>query len=146
MTATAHALMGGAIAVSISNPAIGLSLATLSHPIIDMIPHWDLGIGWKKKTKVHFFMQSSCDLLLGLALAYLIFGRSVEPLYFWSAVFLSEVWDLLMVPYFFGFRFPPFSTFYNVQSGFNVNIKLPWGIFTQGATVLATVLILRVIH
>ena len=31
MTATAHAIVGGAIAASISNPAIGLPLAALSH-------------------------------------------------------------------------------------------------------------------
>ena len=54
MTATAHALVGGAIAASAINPAIGLPLAALSHPILDMIPHWDLGIGWRGKNKNTF--------------------------------------------------------------------------------------------
>lgn len=114
MTATAHALMGGAIAASISNPAIGLPLAALSHPLTDMIPHWDLGIGWKKKGKKALFFQSTLDLALGLFLTYLIFS--------------------------------PFSAFYHFQSKINTTLKAPWGIFTQGATVLATLLLLRVIH
>jgi membrane-bound metal-dependent hydrolase YbcI (DUF457 family) len=54
MTATAHALIGGAIAASIPNPALGLPLAAISHPLVDMIPHWDFGLGWRKKKKVLF--------------------------------------------------------------------------------------------
>lgn len=146
MTATAHALMGGAIAASISNPVIGLPLAALSHPLTDMIPHWDLGIGWRKKTKLNLFWQSTLDLLLGLGLTYLIFGRFTDITYLAAAVFLSEAWDLLMMPYILGWKVFPFSAFYSVQSKWNINVKLPWGIFTQGATVLATVLLLRVFH
>lgn len=146
MTATAHALMGGAIAASISNPVIGLPLAALSHPLTDMIPHWDLGIGWRKKTKLNLFWQSTLDLLLGLGLTYLIFGRATDITYLAAAVFLSETWDLLMMPYILGWKVFPFSAFYSVQSKWNINVKLPWGIFTQGATVLATVLLLRVFH
>lgn len=146
MTATAHALMGGAIAASIQNPAIGLPLAALSHPLTDMIPHWDLGIGWKKKSKLGLFWQSALDLGLGLVLTYLIFGRFTDITYLAAAVFLSESWDFLMMPYLLGFKVFPFTYFYRVQSKWNINIKLPWGIFTQGAAVLATVLLLRVFH
>lgn len=146
MTATAHALMGGVIATSIANPAIGLPLAAISHPLTDMIPHWDLGIGWRKKNKLNLFWQSTLDLTLGLFLTYLIFGRFADPLYLWAAVFLSEVWDLLMMPYLLGFKMFPFSAFYHVQSKINTAAKLPWGIFTQGATILATMLVLRIIH
>jgi len=45
MTLTAHALVGAALAASFSNPAIGIPLAVISHPILDMIPHWDFGRG-----------------------------------------------------------------------------------------------------
>lgn len=145
MTATAHALMGGAIAASIQNPAIGLPLAALSHPLIDMIPHWDLGIGWKKKSKLGLFWQSSLDLLLGLILTYLIFGRFTDITYLAAAVFLSEAWDLLMMPYILGLKVFPFTAFYNVQSKWNINTSLPWGILTQGVTVLATLLVLHIL-
>lgn len=147
MTATAHALVGGAIAASIQNPAIGLPLAVISHPIIDMIPHWDFGLGWRKKSKFLLFIQSGLDLLVGLILTFLIFGQFVDLPYLLGAVFLSESWDILMMPkLLFNWNFPPFSTFYNVQHQINNNAKLPWGIINQAVTVTAIFLVLRVFH
>lgn len=147
MTATAHALVGGAIAASIQNPAIGLPLAAASHPILDMIPHWDLGVGWRKKNKVTLFVESALDLILGLSLAYFLFGKNVDPVYLLACIFFSEIWDILMMPYLlFGWNFPPFSTAYRLQHKIQTNIKLPWGILTQAVTVYGVVLALRIIH
>ena len=147
MTATAHALVGGAIAASIPNPAIGIPLAFASHPILDMIPHWDLGVGWRKKNKVTLFVESALDLILGIVLAYFIFGKNVDPIYLLSCIFFSEVWDFLMMPYLlFGWKIPPFSTAYNWQHRIQSNIKLPWGILTQAVTVSGVVLVLRFVH
>ena len=147
MTATAHALVGGAIAASVSNPAIGLPLAALSHPILDMIPHWDFGVGWRSKNKVTLFAESVLDLSLGIVLAYFIFGRYIDPIYLLSCIFFSEIWDILMMPYLlFGWNFPPFSTAYRLQHKIQTNIKLPWGILTQAITVYGVVLALRFIH
>lgn len=147
MTATAHALVGGAIAASISNPAIGLPLAAASHPILDMIPHWDLGVGWRKKNKVTLLVESVLDLIVGIILAYFIFGRNIDPVYLLTCIFFSEIWDFLMMPYLlFGWNFPPFSTAYKWQHKIQTNIKLPWGILTQAITVYGVVLALRTIH
>ena len=147
MTATAHALVGGAIAVSIQNPAIGLPLAAASHPFIDMIPHWDFGFGWRKKGKFLLFIQSGLDFSAGILLTYLIFGQFVDFSYLMAAVFLSESWDLLMMPrLLFNWNFPPFSTFYNVQHKFNTKAKLPWGIINQAVTVISIILVLRIFH
>ena len=147
MTATAHALVGGAIAASISNPAIGLPLAAISHPLIDMIPHWDFGLGWRKKSKLLLFIQSAVDLMLGLILTYLLFGRFVDLTYLLAAVLLSESWDILMMPkLLFNWNFPPFSTFYNVQHQINNNVRLPWGIINQAVTVTAIFLVLQIFH
>lgn len=147
MTATAHALIGGAIAASIANPTIGLPLAALSHPIADMIPHWDFGWGWKKKSKFKLFVQSSLDLVFGLVVTFLIFGRTTDSLYLISAIFLSEVWDLLQMPYLlWGWNFFPFKTFYNFQHDINGKAKLPWGILTQAVTVGGLMLTLRFVH
>lgn len=147
VTATAHALIGGAIAASISNPAIGLPLAAISHPIVDMIPHWDFGWGWKKKTKLKLFVQSSFDLIFGISATFLIFGPLTDNLYLILAIFLSEVWDLLQMPYLlFGWKFFPFSTFYNFGHEINGKARLPWGILTQAATVGGLVFALRFIH
>lgn len=146
MTATAHALVGGAIAASISNPAIGLPLAAMSHPILDMIPHWDFGMGWRGKNTFTLFLESSLDLLLGIVLAFILFGKNVNPVYFLSCIFASEIWDIMMMPYLlFKWDFPPFATFYKMQHKIQSNVKLPWGIITQAATVYAAVLLLKLV-
>lgn len=147
MTATAHALIGGAIAASISNPAIALPLASISHPILDMIPHWDLGVGWRKKNKITLLVESVLDLIIGIVLAYFIFGKNVDPVYLLTCIFFSEVWDILMMPYLlFGWKNPPFSTAYKWQHKIQTNLKLPWGIVTQAVTVGGVVFALRFVH
>ena len=147
MTATAHALIGGAIAASISNPAIALPLASISHPILDMIPHWDLGVGWRKKNKVTLLVESVLDLIVGIILAYFIFGKNVDPVYLLTCIFFSEVWDILMMPYLlFGWKSPPFSTAYRWQHKIQTNLKLPWGILTQAVAVGTVVFALRFVH
>lgn len=147
MTATAHALIGGAIAAAIPNPAIGIPLSAISHPIVDMIPHWDFGFGWKKKSKLLLFFQSFADLVLGVVLAFLLFGKAVDPLYLAACILLSESWDIIQMPYLlFNWKFFPFSTFYHFGHHTNGKATLPWGVLTQVATVSGLVLALRIIH
>ncbi len=147
MTATAHALVGGAIAASISTPALGIPLAAISHPVMDMIPHWDFGIGWKKKSKVILFLQSSADLFLGVILAFLFFGGKTDPVYLILCILMSESWDILQMPYLlFNWKFFPFSYFYKFGHHTNGKAKLPWGILTQVITVVVLVLTLRIIY
>lgn len=147
MTATAHALVGGAIAASITNPALGLSLAFISHPLLDMIPHWDFASGWRLKNKVTLFLESILDLSLGILLAFVFFGRNIDPIYFISCIFFSEIWDILMAPYIiFNWKFPPFSTFYKLQHAIQGRAKLPLGIITQAVSVTGIVLVLRAFH
>ena len=144
MTATAHALVGGAIAASISNPAFGLPLAAISHPLIDMIPHCDFGNGWKEKSKLSLFWQASFDLLFGIVLTYLIFGGFTDLAYLTAAVFLSETWDLMQMPYLLLGWKGPFYMFYKVQHEINAKLKFPWGILTQVVTVASISLFLRI--
>lgn len=145
MTATAHALVGGIIAASVKEPALGLTLSAASHPILDLIPHWDFGWGWRKKNKLTLFAQSLFDLLLGYILAYLLFGRGINFWYFTGCVFLSEVWDMVEAPYWFlGWRFPPFCWIYNIQSRLQGKSKTIWGgIATQVITVALLLLLLH---
>lgn len=147
MTATAHALVGGAIAASFQNPALGLPLAAASHPILDLIPHWDLGVGWRRKNKLTLFVESGLDLAIGIVLAFAFFGRTADPVYLLICIFFSEIWDFLMMPYLLlNWRFPPFSTAYKLQHDIQSNIKLPWGILTQALTVGGVVFALRFVH
>lgn len=146
MTATAHALMGGAIAASVNNPTLGITLSAMSHPILDMIPHWDFGWGWRKKSKPLLFAQATLDLALGIVLAYLIFGQFIHNYwYFLVCVFVSEVWDMMEAPYWFlNWKFPPFSTIYNIQSRIQGKAKnFTIGVLTQVATIMVAVFLLQ---
>lgn len=137
MTATAHALIGGAIVASVpDNPALGLTLCAISHPILDLIPHWDFGWGWRRKSKVKLFAESMADFSAGFILAYLLFHNRVDFLYLMSAVAFSYLPDLLEVPYwFFKWKFPPFSFIYKIQSKMQGKAALPWGVVTQVVSV-----------
>lgn len=147
MTATAHALIGGAIAASVPNPALGIPLSAISHPLVDIIPHWDFGVGWKKKSKALLFFESSADLILGIILTFLLFGRTTNPWYLLASIFISESWDLLQMPYLLlNWKFFPFSAFYNFGHYTNGKAKMPLGIVTQVATVTGLVLVLRSFH
>ncbi len=147
MTATAHALVGGAIAASIPDPVIGISLAFISHPLLDMVPHWDLGWGWRNKKKSTFFLESVLDLIAGLAITFIIFAPHASSfLYFIGAIFASESWDILEGPYwFFGWKFFPFNAIYGFQHHIQGKMKLPWGIINQVLAVSLILLILRLI-
>lgn len=145
MTATAHALVGGAIAYSINNPALGVTLAFASHPLLDFIPHWDFGWGWRNKSKIKLFTQASVDLVVGIALSYLLFGQFINFYYYLACLLGAVLWDLLEIPYwFFGWRFFPFSTLHNIQHHIQGKAKLPWGVLTQVVTVAVIVFILQI--
>lgn len=144
MTATAHALMGGAIASTISNPELGLSLAFISHPLLDLIPHWDFAADWRTKNKVKLFLEASLDLGFGVLLSYLLFGTNINFWYFLGCIFASEVWDMIEAPYWLlGWKFPPISWVYNVQSKMQGKAALPWGVITQILTIALATLVLQ---
>lgn len=143
MTATAHMLVGGAIAVSVHNPTLGISLSLLSHPILDLIPHWDVGWGWRNKSRLKFIAQAFLDCLIGLILTVLIFGPLVDLKYLILCIFASLFVDVLEAPYLFlGWKFPPFSYFYQIQSNMQGKARLPWGVVTQVASVVIVLAIL----
>lgn len=147
MTATAHALIAGAISASTNNIPLGLTLSAISHPLGDLVPHWDFGNNWRQKPKLTLFIESSLDLLAGVILAYLLFGQNANLAYFAGCIFLAEVWDMAEVPYwFFNLKIPPFSWIYNVQSRMQNRLKLPWGLISQIAAVTAIILLFQYIR
>lgn len=147
MTATAHALIGGAIAQYIPDPTLGITLSAISHPIADMIPHWDFGQGWRQKKKAVLFFECTGDLVLGVLLAFLLFGQTTNHLYLLMSVLISESWDFMQVPYWlFNWKFFPFSTFYNFGHQTNAKAGFTFGILTQVATFAGVVLFLQVLH
>ncbi len=144
MTATAHALVGGVVASSVQNPALGIALSAISHPLLDLVPHWDFGINWRKKPKTKLFLEAVGDLAFGVTLSYFLFGQNVNFWYFLACIFVSEVWDMLEAPYWFlKWRFPPLSWVYQIQSRMQGRAKLPWGIITQVVAIFVIVYIFQ---
>ena len=144
MTATAHALIGGAVAASVPDPALGLTISFISHPLVDLIPHWDFGLNWRKKTRLKLFIEASLDLLFGVILSYIIFGQHVNFWYLAACIFVSEVWDIIEVPYWIlGWKIAPFTWVYKIQSKMQGHAKLPWGILTQIMTIVVLAIILQ---
>jgi len=132
MTATAHAIVGGTIAAAIPDPVLGISLAFLSHPFLDMVPHWDAGWGWRQKTKKRLFLEASTDAILGIILALLLFSWTTPLWYLAACVFAAELLDILEIPYWFWkWTFPPFGWIYKFQSKIQGKAALPWGLITQ---------------
>jgi len=145
MTATGHALIGTAIAVSISNPVVGIPLAIVSHIAADAFPHWDTG--WKRSQKSHarFFVESLIDLSLSFTLPFLIvyfFFPETSYIYTFTMIISAQLLDWITAPYvFFKWEFFPFDLPYKFQMLFDNPIGPSWGIIGQVAVVVALLVV-----
>lgn len=147
MTLTTHGIAGGIIASSIPDPALGLSLSLLSHPILDLIPHWDLGIGWRKQNKLLLFSSSLADFTAGAFVAHLLFPE-VNLFYLLACVFMASLPDGLCVPYMFlNWKSSPFSWIWDFQSKVipYQPLKLIPGVLTQIGGLIVLYLVLKLV-
>ncbi len=148
MTATAHAVIGVAIAATITNPVLAIPLAFASHILADSIPHWDTGTHRREKGKKKYFMHSFYDGLLGIA-ATIFMAQFVFPetslLYAFVIVFFSELLDFLQAPYLFFDLKSPFIYFYKFQKLFDHKLDKPWGIITQILAVSIIVVLAKIL-
>ncbi len=141
MTATAHSLTGASLASLIPNPLISIPLAFFSNFLMDLIPHWDTGTGWRQRPKLFTFIFSGFDVILGIVLGLVIFGKTTDIFYLLLMMFTATLADWLEAPYLFlGWNFPPFSWFYRFQSRFHSKKGFPLGLLTQIVTVLPLVI------
>lgn len=131
MTETAHLIAGAAIASRIPNPYLASILALASHVILDIVPHWDTGTNWRNRTIKKTFIYTAVDLALGIGISVVLFGKQVSLPYMSYIMFMSTLPDWLEGPYFFGFKFPPFSSIYRIQHTFHKKKHLPWGLINQ---------------
>src|SRR3989344_4372315 len=135
MTATAHALIGASIAVTINNPYIGIPLAVLSHFGADLIPHWDAGTNRRKKTLNRLRFESTVDVLLGFIMAFGLFGNLVNPLYLFVMILAAQSPDWLEAPASkFSIEIPPFTWARWVGHRLQSRMQLPWGLGIQLVT------------
>lgn len=137
MVATTHAIVGASIAARIPNPYIAIPLAIGSHFILDLIPHWDQGINWRKKSARRRWLESIFDVLAGILLVTVLFASRVDPLYLYGMMIAAQLPDWLETPYLFlGLKGAPWKYFYQVQSRLQWRSSLLVGIMTQLATIL----------
>lgn len=135
MIAAAHAVVGAALAVSVTNPVVGLPLVLGSHFLLDMVPHWDFATN-QKKSKKSLFWGAAFDVLLGFFLVLIFFGDYSRSLYFWSMVLVSQLPDWLEAPYMFLGLEKPFIWVKKLQNIVHVKMNLPWGIIIPAIVVV----------
>jgi len=132
MTATAHALVGAVIAAKIGNPALAYPAAVGSHFLMDLIPHWDSGIGWRSKNSKRRVLEAVLDVLLGVVLVFLIFKAQANSAHLWLTVFFAQLPDWLSAPYIFlKLNQFPFAQIYKLQSAVNSKAGVFYGLVTQ---------------
>lgn len=139
MTATGHAVIGVAIAATVSNPVIAIPLALGSHLLADLFPHWDFGTNRSKKSKQRFLMEAAADVILSLAVTFFLIiylFPQTDLLYAYIIVFFAQFFDWITAPYlFFKIEKPGiFKWFYEFQKKyFDTKLDKPWGVVGQVA-------------
>jgi hypothetical protein len=143
MLAASHAVAGAIIASQVSDPTIAYSLAFLSHPLLDLFPHWDLSTrNGVKKSKFFIIWTSLLDAGIGFSIGLLLFAHSVDIFTLLLCMFIAQLPDWLEAPFHvFEWNFPPFSTIKKLQHFWHTKLCWPWGLIPQlGLIILAVIL------
>ncbi|KKW11607.1 MAG: hypothetical protein UY48_C0015G0013 [Candidatus Gottesmanbacteria bacterium GW2011_GWB1_49_7] len=157
MTATAHALVAGAIARSIPNPIFAVPLAFASHFIMDTVPHWDIGTNWRDRPKKTTGALAIAETAFGITLAYFVFAGKVEPQLLLVTMVASELPDWLESPWYIFFarhnKHAPAARagfwerltygIYRMENSFHAKAPFPLGVVTQILTVAFFLILLR---
>lgn len=112
MMAISHAFVGVAIATQVQSPIASAVLIITSHFLMDLIPHWDFGTDWKKRSIKATGLLAIGDTLVAIIVPLLIFYKG-SPLAILPTnlsllqIFLAVCWgnlpDWLEAPYFLFF-------------------------------------------
>lgn len=157
MTATAHALVAGAIATSVPDTATASTLAFTSHYIMDCIPHWDFGTNWRSRPKVTTGMLAIADTITAFTVAYILFAGKVGVVPITVVTVASLLPDWLETPWYILFAHQkkhepgPRARLgerlcylvYKIPNAFHAKAQFPLGLFTQIATVAFFFFLLR---
>lgn len=157
MTATAHALVSGALAAHFSDPVSASVLTLISHYIMDSIPHWDFGTNWRQRSKKITGLFAIAETIFGILLSYAIFGIQL-PFFFWAVpVLFGLIPDWLETPWYIFFAHHKKNepgahagileklayAFYKIPNVFHSKAQLPLGLVTQVLTVVFFLILLR---
>lgn len=132
MLATTHAITGSVIAMISPSPLVAYLAAILSHPILDLIPHWDLMTRHVKRSQRLVIVSSFVDAAAGFSLGFILFGGEISPFRLLGTMFAAQLPDWIEAPYVvFGWKFPPFSWVKAFQHRFHRKLPYPDGLYTQ---------------
>jgi len=142
MLAASHAVAGAIIASQVTSPEIGYGLALVSHPLLDLFPHWDLNTRHNGYGVGQIIWTSLLDAGVGFGIGFMLFGSVVDWKVLLLTMFLAQLPDWLEAPkHVFGWNFPPFSTIKRLQHYWHTKWDWPWGIAPQILLLLIAVLI-----
>lgn len=139
MLAGTHALAGAIIASQATTPEIGYIAALISHPFLDLFPHWDFNTRHKNQSSWHIIWTSLADAFVGFFFGFLLFADTVDWKILAATMFFAQLPDWLEAPYHvFKWNFPPFSTIKKMQHYWHTKLDWPWGFVPQiGMLVIA---------
>lgn len=149
MTATAHALVAGAIASRLTDPFVASIFAFGSHYIMDSIPHWDFGTNWRVRPKATTGILAIADTVTAFTVAYILFAGKVGVVPITIVTIASLLPDWLETPWYILFahqkKHEPGPRagiaerlaylVYKIPNAFHAKAQFPLGLFTQIATV-----------
>lgn len=148
MTATAHALVAGALYRAIPHP-IALPIAFASHFIMDAIPHWDFGTNWRERSKTATGLLAIAETVLGITLAYFLFQGKGDNMMLLATIACGELPDWMEAPWYIFFAthakhepsqkagFFEHLTYriYRFENALHTKATFPFGLYTQLFTV-----------
>ncbi len=157
MTATAHALVAGAILTRFSDPVAASLLAFGSHYMMDSIPHWDFGTNWRGRSKTLTGALAIFDTAMAFTVAYILYAGKMGILPVTVVTSAALLPDWLETPWYIFFahqkKHEPGPkagliermayTIYKIPNIFHAKAQFPLGLFTQIATVAFFLILLR---
>lgn len=149
MTATAHALVAGAIVSRFTDPLTASLLAFGSHYIMDSVPHWDFGTNWRGRSKALTGALAIADTVCAFTVAYILFAGKVGVVPVAMVTIAALIPDWAETPWYIFFAHPQKHepgprasmwerlayTMYKFPNIFHAKAQFPLGLFTQIATV-----------
>lgn len=147
MMAIAHAVVGCSIAANIQHPLLAGGLILTSHWIMDLIPHWDFGTDWQKRSTKQTAKLALLDTAAGYAVGILLFSQTLPLPVILGAVWLANLPDYLTSFWFLFYeeKTPPpilkpfshlFYTIYKFQETYlHTRTTFRHGMATMGLTV-----------
>lgn len=140
MMSITHSFVGCSIAVLVPDPIISSPLILASHWLLDLIPHWDIGTNWKKRSTKKTGMLAIIDTLAGLILSLVLFQHVLSFESILLAVSLANLPDWIQSVWFIFFAGKETQSFirnvfykiYIIQETYlHTTDTFPHGVYTQ---------------